>query len=33
MEPLMNTTAVAAPLTAAAFKSDYKPIWCPGCGD
>ena len=21
------------PLTPQAFKSDYKPIWCPGCGD
>ena len=20
-------------VTAATFKSDYKPIWCPGCGD
>ncbi|HQP67211.1 MAG TPA: hypothetical protein PK072_11230, partial [Quisquiliibacterium sp.] len=20
-------------VTAADFKSDYKPIWCPGCGD
>lgn len=23
----------AAPLTARDFKSDYKPVWCPGCGD
>jgi len=22
-----------APLTAKEFKSDYKPVWCPGCGD
>ena len=31
----MNSPAVAAaaPITAQAFKSDYKPIWCPGCGD
>jgi len=33
----MDTQAKAAPagaaLTAQAFKSDYKPIWCPGCGD
>jgi 2-oxoglutarate ferredoxin oxidoreductase subunit beta len=35
----MNTTVneEAAPaatgLTAANFKSAYKPIWCPGCGD
>ena len=20
-------------VSAADFKSDYKPIWCPGCGD
>ncbi len=24
---------MAAALQPAAFKSDYKPIWCPGCGD
>lgn len=34
----MNTTvneaeAPVAVLTAANFKSSYKPIWCPGCGD
>lgn len=23
----------AAPLSAKDYKSDYKPIWCPGCGD
>lgn len=23
----------AAPLTAKDFRSDLKPIWCPGCGD
>ena len=29
-----NTTATASvPLTARDFKSDYTPIWCPGCGD
>ena len=28
----MNEIA-PAPLTAAAYKSSYKPIWCPGCGD
>ena len=22
-----------APATAREFKSDYKPVWCPGCGD
>ena len=28
------TNMVSAPvLTPAQFKSDYKPIWCPGCGD
>ena len=27
------TAPTAAPVTAATFKSDYKPIWCPGCGD
>ena len=26
-------TAPAAPLTAKDFRSDLKPIWCPGCGD
>ncbi|HRN75004.1 2-oxoacid:ferredoxin oxidoreductase subunit beta [Ottowia sp.] len=25
--------AEAPALTAASYKSDYKPIWCPGCGD
>jgi 2-oxoglutarate ferredoxin oxidoreductase subunit beta len=33
MEPHVSTAAATAPLTAQAFKSDYKPIWCPGCGD
>ena len=28
----MNTPAAVA-LSAKDFKSDYKPIWCPGCGD
>ncbi len=32
-----EATSGAAPavvaLTAANFKSSYKPIWCPGCGD
>ncbi|MCL4748307.1 MAG: hypothetical protein KJZ83_23285, partial [Burkholderiaceae bacterium] len=27
------STVVATKVTAATFKSDYKPIWCPGCGD
>ena len=31
----MNAAAApaAVPLTPQAYKSDYKPIWCPGCGD
>ena len=29
----MNDMVLAAPLRAADYKSDYKPIWCPGCGD
>jgi 2-oxoglutarate/2-oxoacid ferredoxin oxidoreductase subunit beta len=35
MEPFVTTTAKApaAPMPAQAFKSDYKPVWCPGCGD
>ena len=24
---------LAIPLQAKDFKSDYKPVWCPGCGD
>ncbi|HPU54425.1 MAG TPA: hypothetical protein PK359_22915, partial [Burkholderiaceae bacterium] len=24
---------VRVPLTALNYKSDTKPIWCPGCGD
>jgi 2-oxoglutarate ferredoxin oxidoreductase subunit beta len=33
MEPRMNAPVVAPALTAQDFKSDYKPVWCPGCGD
>ncbi|MBI3147616.1 MAG: 2-oxoacid:ferredoxin oxidoreductase subunit beta [Betaproteobacteria bacterium] len=36
MESRMTTCPSAvdeAPLTAGDYKSDYKPIWCPGCGD
>jgi len=38
MEKQMNqlvaeATAPCAPLTAQDYKSGYKPIWCPGCGD
>ena len=29
----MNDLAPPPPLTAASYKSTYKPIWCPGCGD
>ncbi|MGE5115459.1 MAG: 2-oxoacid:ferredoxin oxidoreductase subunit beta [Betaproteobacteria bacterium] len=29
----MNDVVAPAPLTASSYKSDYKPIWCPGCGD
>ena len=29
----MNDVASCAPRTANAYKSSYKPIWCPGCGD
>jgi 2-oxoglutarate/2-oxoacid ferredoxin oxidoreductase subunit beta len=29
----MNDVVAPVPLTAAQFKSGYKPIWCPGCGD
>jgi 2-oxoglutarate ferredoxin oxidoreductase subunit beta len=35
MEPSMSSTqeTVMQRVSAADFKSDYKPIWCPGCGD
>jgi len=34
MEGRMNTASPAAvPCTPQTFKSDTKPIWCPGCGD
>ena len=29
----MNDMATAPLLTATHYKSGYKPIWCPGCGD
>ena len=29
----MNTMVPPPVLTAAQYKSGYKPIWCPGCGD
>ena len=27
------TARATVPINAQDFKSDYKPIWCPGCGD
>ncbi|HUH95313.1 MAG TPA: 2-oxoacid:ferredoxin oxidoreductase subunit beta [Casimicrobiaceae bacterium] len=29
----MNDVATNTPRTAQGYKSSYKPIWCPGCGD
>ena len=29
----MNTVAPAAAYAARDYKSDIKPVWCPGCGD
>ena len=29
----MNDMTAAPAFSAADYKSDYKPIWCPGCGD
>ena len=29
----MNAPLVPVALQAKDFKSDYKPVWCPGCGD
>jgi 2-oxoglutarate ferredoxin oxidoreductase subunit beta len=33
MEPPMSDVIANEPLTAQSYKSSYKPIWCPGCGD
>jgi 2-oxoglutarate ferredoxin oxidoreductase subunit beta len=34
MEPRMNTASpTAVAVTPQTFKSDIKPVWCPGCGD
>jgi 2-oxoglutarate ferredoxin oxidoreductase subunit beta len=33
MGPRMNAPATLPALAAKDFKSDYKPVWCPGCGD
>ena len=29
----MNAPGAITALAAKDFKSDYKPVWCPGCGD
>ena len=29
----MNAPVAATLLQPKDFKSDYKPVWCPGCGD
>ena len=29
----MNAPVAVVALQAKDFKSDYKPVWCPGCGD
>ncbi len=31
--PAAAPAPAAVPLTMSSYKSDYKPIWCPGCGD
>ncbi len=33
MNDVKDEMRPGAALPPAAFKSDYKPIWCPGCGD
>jgi 2-oxoglutarate ferredoxin oxidoreductase subunit beta len=33
MNDVRENVSAAAALQPAAYKSDYKPIWCPGCGD
>ena len=33
MNDVKDEMRPGAALQPAAFKSDYKPIWCPGCGD
>src|SRR3970040_1156375 len=30
---MSNLSPAPLPITPQAFKSDCKPIWCPGCGD
>lgn len=29
----MNPSGTATPIKPKAYKSDIKPVWCPGCGD
>ena len=29
----MDKLVQQKPLTFKDYKSDYKPVWCPGCGD
>ncbi len=29
----MNIATAPTPFSANDYKSDYKPVWCPGCGD
>ena len=29
----MNIATAPQPFSANDYKSDYKPVWCPGCGD
>ena len=33
MSAQQTAQAVATKVSPLTFKSDYKPIWCPGCGD
>lgn len=33
MNDVSTPAHAPAPLTHTAYKSGYKPIWCPGCGD
>jgi 2-oxoglutarate/2-oxoacid ferredoxin oxidoreductase subunit beta len=33
MNDMCTPPGVAAEYSAGDYKSDYKPIWCPGCGD
>jgi 2-oxoglutarate ferredoxin oxidoreductase subunit beta len=33
MEPRMNAPIPATSVAPQQFKSDVKPVWCPGCGD